>query len=115
MRQGGSTKVTMMSTLFCQGLEAPPTHAKPLSNETKIADPSFDLLSFFHLPHQKPTLIPLPIPNTTAKMVAQTAEFKKAVEDSRKLKAKPSDDELLQVREQWPRVQGRHTRLTMVV
>jgi acyl-CoA-binding protein len=27
----------------------------------------------------------------------QTAEFKKAVEDSRKLKAKPSDDELLQV------------------
>jgi len=30
-------------------------------------------------------------------MVAQTAEFKKAVEDSRKLKAKPSDDELLQV------------------
>ena len=29
---------------------------------------------------------------------AQTAEFKKAVEDSRKLKAKPSDDELLQVR-----------------
>jgi len=31
-------------------------------------------------------------------MVAQTAEFKKAVEDSRKLKAKPSDDELLQVR-----------------
>jgi diazepam-binding inhibitor (GABA receptor modulating acyl-CoA-binding protein) len=34
-------------------------------------------------------------------MVAQTAEFKKAVEDSRKLKAKPSDDELLQVRQQW--------------
>lgn len=34
----------------------------------------------------------------TAKMaVAQSAEFKKAVEDSRKLKAKPSDDELLQV------------------
>jgi acyl-CoA-binding protein len=31
-------------------------------------------------------------------MVAQTAEFKKAIEDSRKLKAKPSDDELLQVR-----------------
>jgi acyl-CoA-binding protein len=31
-------------------------------------------------------------------MVAQTADFKKAVEDSRKLKAKPSDDELLQVR-----------------
>ncbi|KAI5239587.1 hypothetical protein E4T42_05696 [Aureobasidium subglaciale] len=30
-------------------------------------------------------------------MVAQTAEFKKAVEDSRKLKAKPSDDELLQL------------------
>ena len=30
-------------------------------------------------------------------MVAQTAEFKKAVEESRKLKAKPSDDELLQV------------------
>jgi acyl-CoA-binding protein len=30
-------------------------------------------------------------------MVAQTAEFKKAIEDSRKLKAKPSDDELLQV------------------
>lgn len=29
--------------------------------------------------------------------VAQSAEFKKAVEDSRKLKAKPSDDELLQV------------------
>jgi len=27
----------------------------------------------------------------------QTAAFKKAVEDSRKLKAKPSDDELLQV------------------
>ncbi|THY53423.1 hypothetical protein D6C90_03176 [Aureobasidium pullulans] len=33
----------------------------------------------------------------TANMVAQTAEFKKAVEDSRKLKAKPSDDELLQL------------------
>ena len=30
-------------------------------------------------------------------MVAQTAAFKKAVEDSRKLKAKPTDDELLQV------------------
>ncbi|KEQ67597.1 acyl-CoA-binding protein [Aureobasidium melanogenum CBS 110374] len=30
-------------------------------------------------------------------MVAQTAEFKKAVEDSRKLQAKPSDDELLQL------------------
>ncbi|KAI5199372.1 hypothetical protein AUEXF2481DRAFT_4656 [Aureobasidium subglaciale EXF-2481] len=30
-------------------------------------------------------------------MAAQTAEFKKAVEDSRKLKAKPSDDELLQL------------------
>ncbi|GAB7351170.1 hypothetical protein MBLNU459_g1620t1 [Dothideomycetes sp. NU459] len=29
--------------------------------------------------------------------VAQTAEFKKAVEDSRKLKAKPTDDELLQL------------------
>ena len=28
---------------------------------------------------------------------AQTAAFKKAVQDSRKLKAKPSDDELLQV------------------
>lgn len=28
----------------------------------------------------------------------QSAEFKKAVEESRKLKAKPSDDELLQVR-----------------
>ena len=27
----------------------------------------------------------------------QTAEFKKAVEDSRKLKAKPSDNELLEV------------------
>lgn len=40
-------------------------------------------------------------------MVAQTAEFKKAVEDSRKLKAKPSDDELLQVREQWFRVKGK--------
>lgn len=32
-------------------------------------------------------------------MVApQSPEFKKAVADSRKLKAKPSDDELLQVR-----------------
>ncbi|KAG9526191.1 hypothetical protein KCU77_g5915, partial [Aureobasidium melanogenum] len=30
-------------------------------------------------------------------MVAQTAAFKKAVEDSRKLQAKPSDDELLQL------------------
>lgn len=29
--------------------------------------------------------------------IAQSAEFKKAIEDSRKLKAKPSDDELLQV------------------
>jgi len=29
---------------------------------------------------------------------AQSAEFKKAVEDSRKLKAKPTNDELLQVR-----------------
>lgn len=48
-------------------------------------------------------------------MVAQTAEFKKAVEDSRKLQAKPSDDELLQVREQQLRVKGRHMILTMVV
>ena len=31
-------------------------------------------------------------------MVAQTAAFKKAVEDSRKLKAKPNNDELLEVR-----------------
>ena len=30
-------------------------------------------------------------------MVAQTAAFKKAVEDSRKLKAKPNNDELLEV------------------
>ncbi|KAG9980114.1 hypothetical protein KCU78_g21745, partial [Aureobasidium melanogenum] len=30
-------------------------------------------------------------------MVAQTTAFKKAVEDSRKLQAKPSDDELLQL------------------
>ena len=30
-------------------------------------------------------------------MVAQTPAFKKAVEESRKLKAKPTDDELLQV------------------
>jgi len=29
--------------------------------------------------------------------VAQSAEFKKAVEDSRKLKAKPTNDELLQM------------------
>jgi diazepam-binding inhibitor (GABA receptor modulating acyl-CoA-binding protein) len=28
----------------------------------------------------------------------QSAEFKKAAEDSRKLKAKPTDDDLLQVR-----------------
>ena len=28
----------------------------------------------------------------------QSAEFKKATEDSRKLKSKPTDDELLQVR-----------------
>ena len=31
-------------------------------------------------------------------MVAQTAAFKKAVEDSRKLKAKPNNDELLEVK-----------------
>ena len=30
-------------------------------------------------------------------MVAETAAFKKAVEDSRKLKAKPNNDELLEV------------------
>lgn len=30
-------------------------------------------------------------------MVAQSADFKKAVEDSRKLKAKPNNDELLEV------------------
>lgn len=30
-------------------------------------------------------------------MVAQTAAFKKAIEDSRKLKAKPNNDELLEV------------------
>lgn len=30
--------------------------------------------------------------------VEQSEEFKKAVEDSRQLKAKPSDDELLEVR-----------------
>ncbi len=32
----------------------------------------------------------------------QSAEFKKAIEDSRKLQAKPSDDELLQVAHQDP-------------
>ncbi|KAG9821639.1 hypothetical protein KCU63_g17476, partial [Aureobasidium melanogenum] len=37
------------------------------------------------------------IPKPTVNMVAQTAAFKKAVEDSRKLQAKPSDDELLQL------------------
>ena len=31
-------------------------------------------------------------------MVTETPAFKKAVEDSRKLKAKPSDDDLLEVR-----------------
>lgn len=31
---------------------------------------------------------------------AQSADFKKAVEESRKLKAKPTDDELLQVKQQ---------------
>lgn len=40
---------------------------------------------------------PLPRQSQTANMVAQSAEFKKAVEDSRKLKAKPSDNELLEV------------------
>jgi hypothetical protein len=39
-------------------------------------------------------------------MVAQTADFKKAVEDSRKLKAKPSDDELLQVRKKHQTHEG---------
>jgi acyl-CoA-binding protein len=41
-------------------------------------------------------------------MVAQTADFKKAIEDSRKLKAKPSDDELLQVRENTKHEGGSH-------
>lgn len=34
---------------------------------------------------------------SVATMVAQTAAFKQAVEDSRKLKAKPNNDELLEV------------------
>ena len=45
-------------------------------------------------------------------MVAQTAEFKKAVEDSRKLKAKPSDDELLQVQIQSPQKHNKHEGTT---
>merc|ERR1712093_709598 len=53
--------------------------------------------SCFHLPNHNLFQTPLPIQNTIVNMVAQTAEFKKAVEDSRKLQAKPSDDELLEL------------------
>jgi uncharacterized protein YicC (UPF0701 family) len=53
--------------------------------------------SFFNLQTKPYFKAPLFL-HINIKMVAQTAEFKKAVEDSRKLKAKPSDDELLQVR-----------------
>ena len=51
--------------------------------------------------------------NPTATMVAQTAAFKKAVEESRKLKAKPNNDELLEVPSSSPLscprgVEGKH-------
>lgn len=42
------------------------------------------------------------ITEKTLIMVAQTAAFQKAVEDSRKLKAKPNNDELLEVPTYWP-------------
>ncbi|KAK0250093.1 acyl-CoA-binding protein (ACBP)/diazepam binding inhibitor (DBI)/endozepine (EP) [Friedmanniomyces endolithicus] len=46
-------------------------------------------------------------------MAPQTAEFKKAVVDSRKLKAKPTDTELLEVRRPSPtRVEFSRPRLT---
>ncbi|KXS98981.1 hypothetical protein AC578_4997 [Pseudocercospora eumusae] len=38
-----------------------------------------------------------PEPHHTAKMVAESPEFKKAVEDSRKLKSKPNNDQLLEL------------------
>lgn len=79
---------------------APHLLPRPAANETtRDCQPlilSF-LLSFLRNTHTH--LFKLSSYTTnTANMVAQTAEFKKAVEDSRKLKAKPSDDELLQVR-----------------
>ncbi len=43
----------------------------------------------------------------------QSAEFKKAVEDSRKLKAKPTDDELLQVRRILQFVEDAHLTDTL--
>lgn len=60
---------------------------------------SFDLLSSQHKPHlQAIHLLAFTKSSTiTLNMVAQTAAFKKAVEDSRKLKAKPNNDELLEV------------------
>lgn len=69
------------------------------SNKThEIADPSLTLFCTFAFLHSYIHTYSLHRLYHTFKMVAQTAEFKKAVEDSRKLKAKPSDDELLQVR-----------------
>ena len=60
---------------------------------------SFYLLSSQHKPHlQAIHLLAFTKSSTiTLNMVAQTAAFKKAVEDSRKLKAKPNNDELLEV------------------
>lgn len=95
---------------FCQGLEAPPLTPSLFLNETRLRTPhqTFSPPSIYQI---TPCSTNLFLPNPTVNMVAQTAAFKKAVEDSRKLQAKPSDDELLQVREQWLQVNERHTRL----
>lgn len=48
-------------------------------------------------PNTSPSPLTCPTP-TTATMVTESPTFKKAVEDSRKLKSKPTDDDLLHVR-----------------
>ena len=90
-----------------KGLEqAPPTHRQAFQCPNEVWTTRFILkpphspsasLSFFPHTHQDTYFQTTPTSHISINMVAQTAEFKKAVEDSRKLKAKPSDDELLQV------------------
>jgi hypothetical protein len=88
-----------MSTPSRKGLEAPPPLVPRLaSNETTRLIDTAPHLTLLLLPSTHQTYSKHLSPTQQIIMVAQTADFKKAVEDSRKLKAKPSDDELLQVR-----------------
>lgn len=77
----------------------PPIQRRPpqsFINPTILISP----IPIFSPTYFSPQAIYLPSftkPVTKLIMVAQTAAFKKAVEDSRKLKAKPNNDELLEV------------------